>query len=391
MPVRALFLADSHLGFDLPLHPRVRRRRRGHDFMANYLRALAPALAGEVDLVIHGGDLFHHPRVPSTLVAQAFEPLRRLADGGVPVFLVPGNHDGCRIPHARFSLHPGLHVFDRPRTFPVTIRGECLALLGFPYQRRDVRPRFPDLLRGTQWRPGGQDISLLCVHHCVEGARVGPGDYTFRHAADVIRGRDIPSGLAAVLTGHVHRHQLLLSDLENRPLATPVLYPGSIERTTFAEMGEAKGYLVLEVEGTPRAGEGSQGQAGGADGRGGACGGGRLRRWRFHALPARPMVSADLHVGGLSGAELARRAGALLAEAAPDAVLRLRVVGQVSGEARVALSAARLRSLAPEPMNVEVVWVEDGRRREAAPSLRRPGRAEDRRAAAAAQVGLFPP
>jgi hypothetical protein len=103
------------------------------------------------------------------------------------------------------------------------------------------------------------------------------------------------------------------------------------------------------------------------------------------------MVSADLHVGGLSGAELARRAGALLAEAAPDAVLRLRVVGQVSGEARVALSAARLRSLAPEPMNVEVVWVEDGRRREAAPSLRRPGRAEDRRAAAAAQMGLFPP
>ncbi len=50
MSVRALFLADTHLGLDLPVNPRVERRRRGHDFLANYLRALAPALEGKVDL-----------------------------------------------------------------------------------------------------------------------------------------------------------------------------------------------------------------------------------------------------------------------------------------------------------------------------------------------------
>src|SRR5881275_1876466 len=69
--VRILFLADTHLGFDLPVRPRIERRRRGHDFLANYTTALRPALAGEVDLVVHGGDVFNRSRpVPS-------RPIRR--------------------------------------------------------------------------------------------------------------------------------------------------------------------------------------------------------------------------------------------------------------------------------------------------------------------------
>ncbi len=54
---RVLFVSDTHLGFDLPARPRVERRRRGPDFFANFERALAPALRGEADLVVHGGDL----------------------------------------------------------------------------------------------------------------------------------------------------------------------------------------------------------------------------------------------------------------------------------------------------------------------------------------------
>jgi len=65
--VRVLLVADTHIGFDLPRRPRLQRRRRGHDFMANFRRALAPALAGEADLVVHGGDLLYRSRVPPTV------------------------------------------------------------------------------------------------------------------------------------------------------------------------------------------------------------------------------------------------------------------------------------------------------------------------------------
>ncbi|MDP2957185.1 MAG: metallophosphoesterase [Longimicrobiales bacterium] len=344
MPVRILLLADTHLGFDLPLRPRVRRRRRGPDFLASYHRALEPALAGAVDLVVHAGDVFHRARVPPTLVVQAFEPLRRLADGGTQVFVVPGNHERSRIPHARFALHPGIHVFDRPRTFRVAVAGLRVALLGFPFERRDVRVRFPALVEATGWRAWRDDLALLCVHHCFEGARVGPQNYTFRNTPDVIRGRDVPGGVAAVLTGHVHRHQLLTRDLAGRALPAPILYPGSTDRTAFAEMGEAKGTVLLEVdEDRDRAG-------------------GCLVRWRFHELPTRPMAVADVEADGMSEAALSGQVAAALERAPAEAVLRLRVHGRVRDDARGALSAARLRALAPEGMNVDVVFVDEPRR-----------------------------
>jgi hypothetical protein len=44
VPVRTLFLADTHLGFGLPARPRVERRRCGEDFFAAFELALAPAL-----------------------------------------------------------------------------------------------------------------------------------------------------------------------------------------------------------------------------------------------------------------------------------------------------------------------------------------------------------
>ena len=343
MPVRILFLADTHLGFDLPAAPRVRRRRRGDDFLANYLRALAPAFAGEVDAVVHGGDVFHAPRVPQTLAIQAYDPLRALAERGIPVFVVPGNHERARLPHPRFALHPAIGVFDAPRSFRVTMRGMRVTFLGFPYARHDVRTRFPGLVAATGWRAGGEDVALLCVHHCFEGARVGPQNFTFRGARDVIRGGDVPAGLAAVLTGHVHRHQVLELDLTGRRLRAPVLYPGSTERTAFAEMNEEKGYLVLEFV---------------ADG---AWPGGRLERWHLRRLPTRPMAVVDLEAEGTSGAVLARRVDAALEEALPASVLRFRVRSRVADEARGVFSARRLRSVAPPDMNVEVVFADERR------------------------------
>src|SRR5262249_43120725 len=233
--IRILLLADTHLGFDLPLQPRIGRRRRGHDFFANYATALAPALAGEVDLVVHAGDVFDRPSVPTTVAYQALEPLPRVADIGVPVFIVPGNHERSRLPHPRFATHPLVHIFDRPRTCNLEIRGTRIGLSGFPYERRDVRARFTELLEQTEWRRDCAAVRLLCVHHCVEGATVGPADFTFTTAADVIRLSDVPPDFAAVLSGHIHRHQVLTADLSRRSIKTPVLYPGSIERTSLAE------------------------------------------------------------------------------------------------------------------------------------------------------------
>jgi hypothetical protein len=59
----------------------------------------------------------------------------------------------------------------------------------------------------------------------------------------------------------------LTSGLDGRPLASPVLYPGSTERTSRAEDGEPKGYVTMNLE---------------ADG----SIGGQVADWRFHVLSA---------------------------------------------------------------------------------------------------------
>jgi exonuclease SbcD len=327
-PVRILFLADSHLGLDLPVRPRVGRRRRGFDFLSNYSTALAPALSGEADLVVHGGDVFNRSAPHASVARRAYEPLRRVADLGIPVFIVPGNHERSRLPHLRLLSHRNVHVFDVPRTFAVDVGGTRVALSGFPYARDDVRSRFATLVERTEWRAHDADRRLLCIHHCVEGATVGPADFTFTSAPDVIRAREIPSEFSAVLSGHIHRHQVLTTDLGGRRLAAPVLYPGSIERTSFAEIGEPKGFMQLQL------GSGLQ--------------------WEFLRLPARPMERHEVDAGHLNVSEFDRSISAIVGAAPSDAVISIRVTGELTDAHWRVISTAALRSRIPGSMNVEI-------------------------------------
>ena len=330
--IRVLLLADTHLGFDQPRNPRVEKRRRGPDFWANYQRALEPARRGEVDLVVHGGDLLFRSKVRGDLVLEAFAPLKAIADRGIPVVLVPGNHERSHIPFPLFGHHPGIHVFDRPQTFVVEISGQSVGLSGFPNVRRGIDKAFPKRLAETRWQDHSPLIRILCLHQTVEGAKVGPADYTFRRGEGIIRARDLPQGFAAVLAGHIHRHQVLTRDLRGDPLPLPVYYPGSIERTSWAEQAETKGFLLLDIE--------SHGE------------GGTVTSGRFVELPARPMIEVKVSSHGSP-----KKVQALLRSklhALPhDAVVRVRVEGGSSRS--LGISAAELRSLGFPTQTVEAL------------------------------------
>jgi exonuclease SbcD len=335
--MRILLLADSHLGFELPIRPRSHRRRRGYDFLANYHRALEPARTGDVDVVVHAGDVFDRPTVAPSIAYQAYEPLRQIADAGLPILVVPGNHERSRLPHRRLLAHPNIHVFDVPKTVVLTARGTAAAFAGFPYERRDVRTRFPALLAQTRWQDSATRHRVLCIHHCVEGATVGPSDHVFTTASDVIRHRDVPREFTAVLTGHVHRHQVLSVDRDGRRLATPVFYPGSIERTAFAEIGETKGFIVLDLARERALSDAID--------------------WEFRPLPARPMHRIEL-VAAEDVERLARDVRDAVASVPADAVLGLRVRGELTDAHWLVLSAKHLRAIAPATMNVEITPVD---------------------------------
>ena len=335
--LRVLLVADTHLGFDLPARPRVARARRGADFFANLDRALAPARRGEVDLVVHGGDLLFRSRVASGLVAAALEPLLAVADRGVPVLLVPGNHERSCLPYPLLAAHAHLHLFDRPRTFVVAIKGMTVVAAGFPCERTGVAGAFSALVDAAAAGPG--DVRLLCVHQAFEGAVVGPAGFVFRPGPDVVSGRSIPRGFAAVVAGHIHRHQVLVRDLAGRPLAAPVVYPGSIERTSFVERDERKGYLIVELAPDRERG-------------------GRIVSWEFRELPARPMHIVTLAAAGRGARALEDALAARLAALPADAVVQVRIDGEPAPGGGEALRAGALRRLHPETMVVELAFPE---------------------------------
>jgi DNA repair protein SbcD/Mre11 len=296
-PIRVLALGDTHLGFDSPRRPRRDGPGRGQAFFDAYLRALAPAFAGQVDLVIHLGDLLYRSRVPAGLQGQALAPLLALARAGLPVCLIPGNHERSSLPYPLLDRHPDLHVFLGPACVRLRVRGSILAVAGFPFQRGGIRDSFDQLLDRTGMLEADSQARLLCLHEAVEGARVA--GFTFPAGRrDVVRGQALPSQVAAVLSGHIHRHQQLTRDLAGRPLPAQVLYPGATERTSWAERSEAKGCLHLSLGPGPTPA-------------------GRLLAWRFEVLsapvaaggPARVLSLRSPRVGGGPGERAPTRAG----------------------------------------------------------------------------------
>ncbi len=253
----------------------------------------------------------------------------------MPLYVIPGNHERSRIPPHLWTAHPDIHIFDEPRTYLLPLSMGTMALSGFPYHR-EGRARFRQLVKRTGHRTVAADAHLLCIHQVVEGAQVGTSNYTFRSGPHVVRGCDIPEGFAAVLSGHIHRAQILTHDLVRRPLAAPVIYPGSVERTSFVERDEEKSYVMLVVDLTGQ-------------------GGGTLADATFVPLPVRPMVDLVLDLDHLSGESPAEHLRKQLLALDSDAVVRVQLEGSGGVEVREALSAACLRGLAPPSMNVSLV------------------------------------
>ena len=330
-------MADTHLGYDLPFRPRIQLRRRGPELFANFRQVLDDAVARKVDCIIHGGDLFYRSKVPQRLVEMVFKPLKKIAETGIPVFIVPGNHERARIPHSEFSIHPNIHVFTRPRTFCLKAKGRTLALSGFPFVRKDVRGQFKHLFEQTGWRQKAADCRLLCMHQSVEAAVVGPSGYVFRWGRDVIRGRDISSVFSAVLSGHIHRFQVLAHDLHGTPLGSPVFYPGAIDRISFAERDEAKGYLVFNIE---------QGIDKGAI----------KLKWEFQPLPTRPMHILKLKAVPVGGRAFSSMLERKLKNFPEDAIVNLKILCPLSDEQSAILRLEALRTIAPPTMNVTTTW-----------------------------------
>ncbi|HRX87720.1 MAG TPA: metallophosphoesterase family protein, partial [Phycisphaerae bacterium] len=295
--LRILHLADSHIGAQLVRRPRVKRLRRGDDIIASYRRVLERAVEHDVDLVIHAGDLFDTPAPSSAALAAATAPLLALAARGIPVVIVPGNHERSVIPGSLLLAHPLIHIAAEPTTMRMQLRGRDVAISAIPCIRRDSLAAFDAALAATGWRDAEAELRILATHQSFDGARCNSGTYRFRTSENVVSREAIPGEFHYVAAGHIHQQQVLMT-----PAGTPIVYAGSCDRVSFAERDESKGCMLLEMNGH-----------------------GLQHRFVEHAV--RPMHVVPIDVTGLQPGALRDALAAAVAALPEGAIAALRLTG----------------------------------------------------------------
>ena len=240
--------ADSHLGFDITRSPQSHpegRRKRADAVYQNFETTVQHALDMEADLYIHSGDLFNKYYIPMEVLDLLVQPLLNLSKQGTRVLLIPGNHERSEFPFDLFLGNKGIFVFDRPKSLSFQIGGYAVAFAGFPFIREDSRRTFLKALEETSYAELRSDLNILVTHQAFDQATVGPNGFTFRMGrSDTVARQEIPSDFDYVAAGHIHRYQILTHPLKS---GLNIVYPGSTQRMSFAEMHEDKGFIEGEL------------------------------------------------------------------------------------------------------------------------------------------------
>lgn len=270
--IRIMHLADIHIGMENygRLDPATGLNGRVMDFLRRLSEAVDYALGNEVDLVLFAGDAYKTRDPNSTYRREFARRIKRLADAGIPVVLLVGNHDlpaqdkrassieifrTLDVPNVLVASHTRLHQI-------ITRQGAPIQVATVPYpvrQRLLSRDEHKDktiaeldilvqqlVAENIQALAEQADPSIPAVltgHFSVSDAKFGS-------ERTVMLGRDVvvlKSVLAVpawdyVALGHIHRHQEL-----NRGQQPPIVYSGSLERIDFGEEKEPKGFVIADV------------------------------------------------------------------------------------------------------------------------------------------------
>jgi exonuclease SbcD len=246
--VRFVHTADTHLGFEVMRSApsdNAGRRRRAQSVFHNFQQVVEYALTSEADLFIHSGDLFNKYYIPREELDELISPVMTLAKAGIPVVIIPGNHERSEFPFDLFHGFAGVYVLDRPKSLVLTRGGYSVGIVGFPFIREDSKRTFLKALDETEYGGLRSDFNILVTHQAFDEAVVGPVGFRFKAGRrDTVSREAVPLDFEYIAAGHIHRYQILPHPLK---AGLRFVYPGSTQRMSFAEWHEDKGFVEGEV------------------------------------------------------------------------------------------------------------------------------------------------
>jgi exonuclease SbcD len=229
--VTILHVSDTHLGFRQ--YALVERER---DIYEVFGEVIDIAIKEHVDAVIHSGDFFDSVNPPPQAYYHAIPHLSRLREKGIPLLVVPGDHD---IPKRR--VIPPLLVLERlglvkvvglrePEKIQVRTHGKKIIVAGYrnmkgPGARQRILEAFKKLGLSKSETP-----SILMLHQTLRN--VAP-EYEIELG-------ELPKNYSYYAMGHIHLFKMF------RLGESAVVYPGSPEALRLDEAeAQSERYVVL--------------------------------------------------------------------------------------------------------------------------------------------------
>lgn len=246
MSYRIAFFADSHIGYKTKVRSNDRginiRVQDGYDALRQVVSQIIKQHQEEkIDAVLIGGDLFHvsRPSMRDITTVQYF--LRKLAEQGIKVYVLAGNHDATDIRSELAAVAPindpdkGIYAYIDPYTQVEVADGVLFHIVSHHGLNGEHAPVVT---------PRDGFINIFSTH----GAALDPKNKELMRCADSPREQFIPVEMiidemfVAKLLGHYHSRYAVGGESLN------TWYGGSLVRRGFSDAPGARGWILVTVE-----------------------------------------------------------------------------------------------------------------------------------------------
>jgi len=247
MSVQIVHCSDLHLDRNFNVGSIARNYVRKKDLDDNFSEVVGYAIENRADLFLISGDVFD--RVMPGNFSRDFlaRQLKDLSRHGIPVFIIGGNHDVPKVPEIPTLALDVLDtvglatVFSRSdvigqRTLKVGELRVCISGKSYFSQREGENP-----IAG-QRIPIDGDVNVLMLHGSLQGLDV-VSSVPQLASQNPFAPEDVPQGLDFLALGHYH------NAFDRRVGRCLVSNPGSIEKLTWAEINDNKGFYWVELDG----------------------------------------------------------------------------------------------------------------------------------------------
>jgi len=269
--MRILHFADAHI--DMAnfgrIDPESALPVRVMDFVRSLDQIIETAIDQDIDLVIFAGDAYKDRNPQPTFQKIWGSRIMRLSEAGIMTVLLPGNHDVTPAVGRANTLQefttlkaPNIIVADSIDLLEPDRLGIPLQLVTLPWISRGqfltrtetsglkideiyslLEQRVSEQIDALVERADPSVPLILTAHASVRGAVYG-SERSVMLGSEFSLDRSLlcDTRFDYGALGHIHKHQSI-----NGPNHPPVVYPGSIERVDFGEVGEDKGFIIAEV------------------------------------------------------------------------------------------------------------------------------------------------